>query len=398
MTSSGNPRSGGTDGMDGAMPDGGAVSGGGAVSRGGTGAMPGSHRGMRTPDDRTPDGGGSEGSPRRRCGAMPVHHRLMAESPAYRRARARIENRTRAFLARGDAGRSPGVARIPVVVHVVHNTDAQDISDEQVLSQIDVLNRDFRATNPDVSIVPPVFAPLVADSRIEFSLATTDPAGKPTTGITRTRTHVQSFSFEDDGVKRTSAGGVDAWPTDRYLNMWVCRLSGGLLGYAQFPGGPADTDGIVVTHSAFGTTGTAAPPFHLGRTATHEVGHYLNLFHIWGDDDAGCGGSDEVDDTPNQGGENTGVPVFPHVTCGNGPNGDLFHDYMDYSDDEVLVMFTHGQAARMEACLDAARSSLVQPTPSTPPQPAAPHEAAEQRGAAVQVPAPREQRAPSARR
>ncbi|SDX81146.1 Pregnancy-associated plasma protein-A [Geodermatophilus africanus] len=375
----------------------GATSGAGAVSGGGAGAAPGSQQDTRDPDGRTPSGAGNEESPRRRCATMPVHHRLMAESLEYRQARARIENLTRTFLAQGDATRFPGVAHIPVVVHVVHNTDAQDISDDQVLSQIDVLNRDFRATNPDVSLVPPAFAPLIADSRIEFSLATTDPAGEPTTGITRTRTHKTSFSFDDD-VKRTSAGGVDPWPTDRYLNMWVCRLSGGLLGYAQFPGGPADTDGVVVTHSAFGTTGTAAPPFHLGRTATHEVGHYLNLFHIWGDDDSGCGGSDEVDDTPNQGGENTGVPVFPHVTCGNGPNGDLFYDYMDYSDDEVLVMFTHGQAARMEGCLDTVRSSLVQAAPSTPPDPAVAHGGTEQPAAAAGVPSQREQRAPAARR
>ena len=391
MTSSGNPRSGGTDGTDGATSDVGAVSAGGA------GTVPGSHQGMRSPDGRTPGGGGGEEPRGRRCAAMPVHHRLMAESLEYRQARARLENLTRDFLAAGDAARFPGVAHVPVVVHVVHNTDAQDISEEQVLSQIDVLNRDFRATNPDVSIVPPAFAPLVADSRIEFSLATADPTGRPTTGITRTRTHVTSFSFDDD-VKRTSAGGVDPWPTDRYLNIWVCRLSGGLLGYAQFPGGPADTDGVVVAHSAFGTTGTAAPPFHLGRTATHEVGHYLNLFHIWGDDGTGCGGTDEVDDTPNQAGENTGVPTFPHITCGNGPDGDLFYDYMDYSDDEVLVMFTHGQAARMEACLDTARSSLVHSTSSTPPHLAASPEGAEQPGAAAQVPAQREPRAPSAHR
>ncbi|MCW2683057.1 MAG: zinc metalloprotease, partial [Blastococcus sp.] len=268
-------------------------------------------------------------------------------------------------------GRFPGVAYIPVVVHVVHNTAAQNISDAQITSQIDVLNRDFRATNPDVSIVPPAFAPLIADSRVEFFLATTDPAGNPTTGITRTQTAVASFGG-DDKVKRAATGGVDAWPADEYLNIWVCQLSGGLLGYAQFPGGPADTDGVVCTHSGFGLGGTATAPFHLGRTATHEVGHYLNLFHIWGDDGTGCGGTDEVADTPNQGGGNTGVPTFPHVSCGNGPNGDLFYDYMDYSDDAVLVMFTHGQAARMEACLDGVRRSLAQGAPATRRRPAGP--------------------------
>ncbi|RBY82161.1 zinc metalloprotease [Geodermatophilus sp. TF02-6] len=302
---------------------------------------------------------------------MAVHRRLMAESAAYRATRAQIEERTRGYLAGRDAQQLPDVAHVPVVVHVVSAADEQDVSDEQVTSQIEVLDRDFRGANPDVSILPPAFAPLVADSRVEFSLAPTDPAGASTTGITRTRTTVASFTV-DDAVKRASTGGVDAWPADRYLNIWVCQLAGGLLGYAQFPGGPADTDGVVVTHTAFGTTGTATPPFHLGRTATHEVGHFLNLFHIWGDDGTGCDGTDEVDDTPDQAGENTGVPRFPHVTCDNGPDGDLFYDYMDYSDDQVLVLFTHGQAARVQACLADVRSSLMQPAPAATPRPTAP--------------------------
>jgi hypothetical protein len=146
--------------------------------------------------------------------------------------------------------------------------------------------------------------------------------------------------------------------------MWVCQLGGGLLGYAQFPGGPAATDGVVILHSAFGTTGTAAPPFHLGRTATHEIGHWLNLNHIWGDDGTGCSGTDNVADTPNQGGGNTGKPTFPHVSCGNGPNGDMFMNYMDYVDDDAMFMFTAGQATRMQACLDGPRSLIGTQTTS----------------------------------
>ena len=114
----------------------------------------------------------------------------------------------------------------------------------------------------------------------------------------------------------------------------------------------------MITYTAFGTTGTATAPFHLGRTATHEIGHYLNLFHIWGDDGTGCGGTDEVDDTPNQAGPNTGKPAWPHVTCRNGPHGDLFMDYMDYVDDDMMVMFTPGQVARMWACLQLERKAL----------------------------------------
>jgi hypothetical protein len=339
---------GGAQGSDGdAVPDPGSSAG----------SAPGIVR-PRSPQDGAPT--------RRACGAMVVHRRLLNESAAYRDARSAIENSTRTFLATEGAARFPDVVRIPVVVHVVADTDQQDISDDQVRSQIEVLNQDFRAGNPDIDTVPPVFAGVIADSRVEFTLAATDPDGGPTDGITRTRTQVTSFD-SDDRVKSSATGGADPWPTDRYLNIWVCQLGGGLLGYAQFPGGPAETDGVVVLHSGFGTTGTAAAPFDLGRTTTHEVGHYLNLFHIWGDDGTGCGGTDEVDDTPNAAGPNFGVPTFPHITCGNGPHGDLFHDFMDYTDDRGMVMFTAGQAARMEACLDGVRAGLVQSEPAAAP-------------------------------
>jgi hypothetical protein len=310
--------------------------------------MPTKRRDDRNADER----------PQRRCATMTVHRRLLRESPAYRDARAALEATTRSMLAEGAPRRISGIARIPVVVHVVANTPEQEISEEQINGQIDVLNADFRARNEDISNIPEVFRDLVADSRIEFFLAETDPDGNPTTGITRTTTDRKSFS-SDDAIKSSATGGADAWPADRYLNMWVGKLSGGLLGYAQFPGGPAETDGVVITYTGFGTTGTAEQPFHLGRTTTHEIGHYLNLFHIWGDDGTGCSGSDEVDDTPDQAGPNTGVPTFPHVTCNNGPHGDLFVNYMDYVDDEVMVMFTRGQAARMDVCLDVERKSLV---------------------------------------
>ena len=114
----------------------------------------------------------------------------------------------------------------------------------------------------------------------------------------------------------------------------------------------------MILHSAFGNTGTATAPFNLGRTATHEIGHWLNLRHIWGDDGTGCSGSDFVADTPNAAGPNFGTPTFPHVTCNNGPNGDLFMNYMDYTDDAAMFMFTAGQVDRMQAALDGPRSSI----------------------------------------
>jgi len=303
---------------------------------------------------------------------MDVHRRLLRDSQQYAAARARIEAHTLDYGARqpGLTDARTGVTRIPVVVHVVSNTAVQNISDAQIQSQIDVLNRDFRRTNPDVSTVPAAFQPVIADMQCEFFLATTDPAGNPTNGITRNTTAAASFS-DDNRVKSAATGGADPWPADRYLNLWVCLLGGGLLGYAQFPGGPAATDGVVITYTAFGNIGTATAPYNLGRTATHEIGHWLNLFHIWGDDQTACTGTDFVADTPNAAGPNFGVPTFPHVTCSNGPNGDMFMNYMDYVDDRAMVMFTAGQLVRVNACLDGPRASILtaavsRPNPSGP--------------------------------
>lgn len=288
---------------------------------------------------------------------MPVHYRLLQEDEAYARARADIETFTFNYMRRVRVT-ARGVVHIPVVVHVVWNTPTQNISEAQIESQIAVLNQDFRSQNVDVSNVPSAWSDLVGDARIEFSLATQDPNGNPSNGITRTPTSAASFTH-DDGVKSSSTGGRDAWPTDQYLNIWVCNLADGLLGYAQFPGGPAATDGVVITYDAFGTTGTAAPPFDKGRTTTHEVGHWLDLYHIWGDDGTGCFGTDYVDDTPNQGGPNYGDPTFPTISCGNEPNGDMFMNFMDYVNDGSMAMFTKGQIVRIDSCLAGARLSFV---------------------------------------
>jgi hypothetical protein len=296
--------------------------------------------------------GVTDEAPRRNwCGTMPVHRRLLDSDPAYALAREAIENQT-FDMGIGGPPRLESVVTIPVVVHVVWNQPEQNVSDEQIAGQLAVLNQDFRATNPDTASVPAVWRPLVADSRVAFTLAE----------VTRTQTSRTAFST-DDGVKAAATGGADPWPADRYLNLWVCQLSGGLLGYAQFPGGPPETDGVVVLHSGFGTTGSAAAPFDGGRTTTHEVGHWLNLRHIWGDDGDGCGGDDLVADTPNQAGPNHGKPTWPSVTCNNGPDGDMFMNYMDYTDDAAMFMFTAGQAARMAACLAGPRSGLSATAP-----------------------------------
>jgi hypothetical protein len=293
---------------------------------------------------------------RRQCGTMAVHHRLLEQYDSYRTALLDLERLVQRRMASGDARRAQLVT-IPVVVHVVYQSKAEHVSVAQVKSQIAALNRDYAAENQDRSKVPAVWRGLVSDTGIRFALASKSPSGKRTHGITRTKTQ-RDFFGDDDSVKSRAGGGADPWPTDRYLNLWVCSLAGGLLGYAQFPGGPAATDGVVILDTAFGTQGTAKPPFNLGRTATHEVGHWLNLRHIWGDTEH-CEGTDFVSDTPNQQRPNYGQPKFPHISCGNGPSGDMFVNYMDYVDDAAMVMFTTQQVARMQATLDGPRASLI---------------------------------------
>jgi hypothetical protein len=294
----------------------------------------------------------------RSCAHMVVHELLAETQPQYRANRLRAEAQTRKAIESGHAMRvAARIITLPVVVHVVYRTDAENISDEQVTSQIAALNRDYRAKNADKKNVPNVWNGLVTDAKIEFELAKTDPAGKKTSGITRTATEMRDFG-PDNAVKSTTTGGANAWPADQYLNFWVCTLSGGLLGYAQFPGGPRKTDGVVILNTAFGTTGTATAPFDLGRTATHEVGHFLGLRHIWGDRND-CSGDDFVADTPRAMQANMGRPAFPHITCNNGPTGDMFMNYMDYVDDVAMVMFTTGQVARMNATLAGPRKKLA---------------------------------------
>jgi hypothetical protein len=282
--------------------------------------------------------------PRRRCGTMAAHMALLESYAPYRKRQAELELAT--VARRETAAAVPKRVTVDVVVNVVYQTDAQNVSSAQIKSQIDVLNRDYSATNPDKSKVPEVWKGLVSDSRLRFRLART----------TRTRTTRASFTT-DDSVKRRASGGIAPYRPSSHLNLWVCSLSGGVLGYAQFPGGPEATDGVVIDFRAFGTQGSAQAPFNLGRTATHEVGHYFNLRHIWGDTED-CSGSDLVADTPNAAGPNFGTPSFPTVTCSNGPNGDMFMNYMDYVDDAAMFLFTAQQVVRMRTTLDSARPGL----------------------------------------
>jgi hypothetical protein len=287
----------------------------------------------------------------RQCATMEVLDRQLAADPSLHTRLQAIDQQATAYAAQKAAGRatlktSSGViVTIPVVVHVLYNTAAQNITDAQVQSQIDVLNADYHKLNGDLSKVPAAFASLVGDAGVQFVLAKQDPSGKATTGIIHKSTTATSFDSSDK-MKYSSSGGDDAWPASSYLNMWSCNLGGGLLGYAQFPGSAPATDGVAILYSAFGTGGSAVAPYGLGRTATHEVGHWLNLRHIWGD--ARCG-NDQVSDTPTQQTSNYGCPTFPHMTCSNGASGDMFMNYMDYVDDACMQMFSSGQGDRMDA-------------------------------------------------
>jgi Pregnancy-associated plasma protein-A len=292
----------------------------------------------------------------RKCGAVAVHYRLLEEDPNFRQNQLNLEGLVAKRMASGLVARKGKPRVIPVVVHVVYKLPGENISDAQIQSQITVLNKDYSAANTDKKSTPSVWKGLVTSANIQFALAKTDPKGKATKGITRTKTTKDSFP-SDDSVKSSAKGGAAPWPSAKYLNIWVCNLGDRLLGYAQFPGGPPATDGVVILSTAFGTQGTATKPFNKGRTATHEIGHWLNLHHIWGDTQH-CEGTDLVDDTPNAQQPNFGKPKFPHISCKNGPNGDMFMNYMDYVDDDTMVMFTAGQVTRITATLDGPRNTL----------------------------------------
>ena len=293
----------------------------------------------------------------RNCSSMEHLNHLLEQDPELHHKMEAHEHRIQNILDAKKKGQlanglsASTTVTIPVVVHVVYNNSTENISTAQINSQIDVLNEDFSATNGDIGSVPSLFSSRVGDANIQFALATTDPNGNPTSGITRTSTTRTSFSTTGNQVKFNSSGGKDAWPTDDYLNIWVCDISGGILGYAQFPNsGSAATDGVVTDFAYFGTIGTATAPFNLGRTTTHEVGHWLNLRHIWGD--TGCGGDDFVSDTPLAGNPNYGCPSFGANSCSGG-DPDMWMNYMDYVDDRCMYMFSQGQVDRMRATFES---------------------------------------------
>lgn len=250
------------------------------------------------------------------------------------------------------------ILTVPVVIHVLYNQAHENISTAQILSQLKVMNDDFRRMNADANNTPSAFRSDAADCRIMFCLAQLDPRGRTTNGIIRKQTSKTSFAL-NDGMKFSSAGGDDAWDSKKYLNIWVCNLQGTALGYSTIPGSSPDKDGVVIRYDAFGTTGTLRPTYNKGRTATHEIGHWLGLKHIWGEQTCG---DDGIGDTPQQESYNSQCLNFPSMSaCSPDNRGDMFMNFMDYTPDACMNIFTHGQKTKMRSmfAINGPRNSFM---------------------------------------
>jgi hypothetical protein len=274
-----------------------------------------------------------ENQTHRGCASHEVLEEQLKNDPGLADRMQEIENLTARAMSQGRLVN--GKIEIPVVVNVLYKTSAENISISQIQSQIDVLNKDFNGANADFNQVPSTFSGVKANVGITFVLD----------AVYRKSTTKTSWGTRDT-MKNTKRGGLDPTSPTTKLNLWVCTIGGGILGYAQFPGGSTSTDGVVVDSRYFGTTGTATTPFDKGRTATHEVGHWMNLRHIWGD--TTCG-TDYVNDTPTHNTANYGIPTFPHYSTCTGNPIEMTMNYMDYTDDAGMYMFSNDQKSRMLA-------------------------------------------------
>jgi hypothetical protein len=291
----------------------------------------------------------------RNCPSPELLEEQLQRDPGMRDRRKAFEESTRNFVLNKESLRLVnGVLEIPVVVNVIYRTATENISDAQIQSQIAVLNEDFGNTNADRTKVPLEFQDEQTVVGFRFVLE----------GINRRSSNTRSWSITTDDMKRSSTGGINPTDPTKNLNIWVVNKmsyrGGSILGYAQFPGGPLATDGVVIGYNYFGRTGTVSAPFNKGRTATHEVGHWMNLNHIWGD--ATCG-NDNVGDTPPHNAPNYGCPTYPHKSSCSGTPVEMTMNYMDYTDDACMYMFSNGQKSRMEAIFfatNAIRASFAQ--------------------------------------
>lgn len=315
-------------------------------------------------------------SPVKRCATTEAYEQLFRTNPEFKKQfqanQARMNSLSNAVL---HTARMQSLSdTIPVVIHVIASAAVQvQVTDDILKSQIDVLNKDFQGLNADSTRIPAAFKPLYGKSNIVFMLAKQDELGEPTTGIERRESDATYTAFTADNAKQASSGGSDAWDPSRYLNLWVVSFgSSGILGISVFPGDPRPLKlhGFVCDYRAFGKN---APyqfsDFRNGRTTTHELGHFFGLRHIWGDDDGTCSESDfegtpSLDDTPNQAKATYGNPdpdgVGKVVTdaCSPTAPGIMYQNYMDYTNDSALVMFTLGQQQRMELALSTSEDRL----------------------------------------
>ena len=291
-------------------------------------------------------------STKRVCGTQEVFERQLREKPELANKMSQIETFTQnAILNKSQNRLVNGKIEIPVVVNVLYRTSTENISAAQIQSQIDVLNKDFNALNTDYNSVPTLFSNVKANVGITFVLDQ----------VIRKSTTKTSWGTAD-AIKKTTKGGLNPTSPTTKLNLWVGTIGGGILGYAQFPGGSSATDGVVIDPKYVGVYSNTSTsyPYNLGRTATHEVGHWLNLRHIWGD--TTCG-TDLVTDTPSHNTANYGVPTYPHYSTCTGTPVEMTMNYMDYTDDRGMYMFSLGQKARINAIFisGGVRFSFAQP-------------------------------------
>jgi hypothetical protein len=299
-----------------------------------------------------------------RCGADEHLAKMLAADPTLQQRMDSIEYETQLWIANHPHYEMKYRITIPVVVHVVwySGDPTENISDAQVQSQIDVLNEDYNRRNADSVNTPSYFKQYASSVPFDFCLASRDPAGNWTNGITRVETNIQCIGA--DTIKMPAFGGDTAWDPNSYLNIWVGCIGEGYLGIGQYPTGNLDySDGVVVTTRAFGRgvyPDTLLSHYNLGRTTTHEVGHWLNDMHPWGMGGGSCCTcSDNCYDTPYQNGPTFGCPSGQQVSCNNGPNGDMYEVYMDYTDDACMNMFATCQTARMMAALNGVRQQFL---------------------------------------
>ncbi|MDQ3111655.1 MAG: M43 family zinc metalloprotease [Bacteroidota bacterium] len=299
---------------------------------------------------------------------MERHNFLVQRNPQHDAQRNAFEASLQQYIEanRERLESSEMVITCPVVFHCVYGSTAQNVSLNQVLSQLQVMNEDFARTNADANS----HWSQAVNTTVQFCLAQRTPAGLATTGLESRQYGSSSTSWStNDNVKSFANGGLDAWDPSRYFNIWVCNLTGGLLGYGEFPTNSlSNTFGAVVDYTCFGSNYTSygtfsgiQAPFDRGRTVTHEFSHCVDLYHVWGDDGGSCLGSDYCTDTPNQGDATSGCYSWPHVdNCTTTGNGIMYENYLDYSDDNCLNLFTNNQKTRMLAVLNSAPYNTLQ--------------------------------------